>query len=282
VDLTVPYPYVYSKSMSVQSLEIHLKLTSLFHRVKYFAGLVAATIASFIMFTSPANAAGPASLSLSPNNSGAKAGSDLIIKVHLNTGGQSVNAVQADITYPLSIFYPSKSSAKCANQFSTKAQNAVNGTINVGGTKMGLAKIACAVTLNGNEAAPFSGESDIAVLKLHVRATSPPIHSDKMLSILVDNDLSDGHNNYSQVARASDSANVLGSVSPAAVTISTGSKSFKGFDVNNDNVLDSGDINILVNRYGKSPSNQAYAKADINGDHKINAIDLSILLSNLL
>jgi Cohesin domain len=47
-------------------------------------------------------AAGPASLYFSPSSGSKNAGQSLAVQVYANTGGQSVNAVQIDFTYPAS------------------------------------------------------------------------------------------------------------------------------------------------------------------------------------
>jgi hypothetical protein len=73
-----------------------------------------------------------ASLNFSPSQNEARAGKVLNIKVTLNTGGQAVNAVQADISYPLSIFDPNKSKVNCIEAFPTRATDSKNILGNVG------------------------------------------------------------------------------------------------------------------------------------------------------
>jgi hypothetical protein len=230
---------------------------------------------------STAFAAGSASLSFSPVNTNVNSGADLVLKVHLNTGGQAVNAVQADVSYPLNIFDPSKSSIKCINQFPTGAQQDVHGTIDKAGTHKGLVKAACAIALGSGEPTPFNGEADIALLTLHVRSSAPAVHITNMLEFVIDNNPNDGRNYYSQVASASSSTNILGNVTSADITINPSSKASGKLDLNGDKKVDNNDTLFLISRFNKHPTNIADQSADINGDHVINSIDLSILLSSL-
>jgi hypothetical protein len=217
-----------------------------------------------------------ASLNFSPSQNEARAGKVLNIKVTLNTGGQAVNAVQADISYPLSIFDPNKSKVNCIEPFPTKAQNITNSTININGTKKGMVKLACAVAVADNSSAkPFTGEVEIATLSLHVRESAPSIHNSKMLGIVIDNDLTDGHNNYSAIARATDSKNILGNVGVADITVISNNNTYSTLDINNDTEIDSKDLAALITDFGKESS-----KSDVNKDKIVNTIDLSILLSN--
>jgi hypothetical protein len=218
----------------------------------------------------------PASLNFSPSPNEVWAGKSLNIKVILNTGGQAVNAVQADISYPLSIIDPSKSKARCIEPFPTAAQNITNSTININGTKKGMVKLACAVAVGGNSSAkPYAGEVNIATLSLHVRESAPSIHNSKMLEFVIDNDLTDGHNNYSAVARAADSTNILGDVDTADITVHSNNNTYSTLDINNDTEIDSKDLAALITDFGKENS-----KSDVNKDKLVNTIDLSLLLSN--
>jgi hypothetical protein len=222
------------------------------------------------------SAAGAASLSFSQPVAEVKSGKDLIINVHLSTGGETVNAVQADIFYPSNLFDPAKSKAHCINQFPTQAQSIVG----VGNYNKGLIKLACAVAINETGAQPFTGETDMAVITLHARPNTPSLYSAKMLEFAVDSDLNNGKNSYSAVARASDSINILGSTQPAGITVNSGSNKFSNLDINSDKTVDQADLSILISNFGLKASKINNLKADINNDHIVNSIDLSILLSN--
>jgi hypothetical protein len=280
--LTAEYSDDYAKCMGEQYQTLHLIYPSSLRAAVSYYGFFSIVLVFFFMFFSTANAGGSTSLKLSPSNLEVDTGKDITVAVHLNSGGQAVNAVQADISYPLNVFDPVRSSIKCANAFSTQAQSLVNSTIDIDGMHKGLAKVACAVTLGQEGATPFSGETDVATLSLHVRQNAPPVSSSKMLELVIDNNLADGHNNYSQVARASDSEDILGEVFPAAIAVKPLNNNFKKFDINNNSSIDSSDLVQLISSFSKKPSNVLYPKTDINGDHKINIIDLSILLSNLV
>jgi hypothetical protein len=230
----------------------------------------------FLMCVPAVMAAESAQLSFSPSKAEVKAGKDLTIRVHLNTNSQAVNVVQADVSYPLNLFDPAKSSVHCSKSFPTQAESKVNRTINISGNKKGLIKIACAVPVNGGAAVvPFAGETDIATITLHTRSTAPSVHDNKMLEFVIDKDLSDGHNNYSAVARASDSTNILGAVSAADITVRSQNNTYSKLDINKDSTLDSNDLTALISNFGKNNSS-----ADINNDRTVDCTDLSILLSN--
>jgi hypothetical protein len=231
---------------------------------------------------STAFATGSASLSFSPASEKVDAGKDLVLKVHLNTGDQPVNAIQADISYPLNIFDPTQSSIKCIDPFPTNAQEDVKGTINTKGAQKGLVKAACAIALGNGQPAPFNGEADIALLTLHVRPNAPAVHSSTMLEFAIDKTHSAGHEMYSQVASSTTNNNVLGNVSSADVTINAKAKPSNNLDINGDNKVDSSDIASLISNFNKSPTTKNEQSSDINGDKEINTIDLSILLSSLL
>jgi len=214
------------------------------------------------------SASGMASLTFSPGTLEAAPGKDLVIKVHLNTGGEAVNALQADIAYPLALFDPAKSKAICGKTFPTVAQQKVNAEIQTDGSNKGMILLACGVEVNGDTPTkPFKGEADVATLILRVRESVPTIRDSKMLSYVIDDDLSDGRNNYSSVARASDSSNVLALAGSADVTLGEG---------RNNDILD---LSILLSNYGRTANNWTDSKADLNNDGVINLIDLSILLS---
>jgi hypothetical protein len=247
-----------------------------FTPVQFFIISLTIFILYFILYLPTAMAAESAQLSFSPGQAEVRAGKDLNIKVHINTGDQAVNVVQADVSYPLSLFDPAKSKVYCSKTFPTSAQHVVNGTINVNGSSKGLIKIACAVPVNGGTAVlPFSGEADIATISLRARPNAPSVHDNKMLEFVVDQDLSDGHNNYSAVARASDSKNILGSTSAANIILNSQSNTYRKIDVNQDTRIDKNDIAKLITDFGKKGSS-----ADINNDRIVNCTDLSILLSS--
>jgi hypothetical protein len=222
-----------------------------------------------VILTAPqslVSASGMTSLSFSPGTVEAGPGKDLVIKVHLNTA--AVNAVQADIAYPLALFDPLKSKAICGKTFPTVAQRKVNAEVQIDGSNKGMILLACGVEANGDMPTnPFNGEADVATLILRVRESAPTIRDSKMLSYVVDNDLSDGRSNYSSVARASDSSNILASTGSADVTLGAG---------RNNNILD---LSILLSNYGRTSDNWSDSKADLNNDGVVNLIDLSILLS---
>jgi|GEM_PF-5116305 len=222
-----------------------------------------------------ASATGPASLSFAPATASVDAEKNLVIKVHLNSGGQAVNVVQADISYPLNIFDPAKSKAVCSNPFPTAAEQTVKNTINDNGTQKGLIKLACAVAVGDKTGAPpFIGDADIATMTLYVKQDALPTHDAEMLKFVTDS-----KNTYSAVARASDSSNILGSTQPADVTINSKVQAYESGDINNDKVVDAKDLSIVVSNFGLPAAKASNAKADLNGDRIINAIDFSILLS---
>jgi hypothetical protein len=239
---------------------------------------IAILVACFIFSqASKVNAAGSASLSFSPSNAEVKAGKDLTINVHLSTGGEAVNAVQADVYYPTNLFDPAKSKARCVNEFPTQAQSSVK----AGNNNKGLIKLACAVAIQDSGAQPFTGEADMGTITLHSRSNAPSIYSAKMLDFAMDNDTSDGTNKYSAVARASDSVNILNNTHPAAITVISGPyNKFSNLDINNDKTIDNNDLTILISNFGLRDSKINNLKTDINNDHVVNSIDLSILLSN--
>jgi hypothetical protein len=224
-------------------------------------------------------AAGMASLSFSPATSAVEAGKNLVVSVHLTTAGEAVNAVQADVTYPLNLFDPAKSKAKCANPFPTAAQQIANATINTDGTTKGMVKLACAVAVgNGVGATPFRGDANIGTITLRVRQNAPSVHNSKMLEYKTADNLSGVK--YSGVARASDSSNILGDTTAADVTIISKSHTYSPADINNDNEINTKDLSILIGNFGSNKSSANNAKADINNDNKIDVIDFSLLLSN--
>jgi hypothetical protein len=224
-----------------------------------------------------ARAAGAASLSFSPASTEASAGNNLALRVHLNTGGEAVNVVQANISYPLSLFDPTKSHVSCVSPFSTAAQQIVNASQD--GSK-GLIKLACAVAIGGNVGAtPFTGEADIATISLHVKGDAPSIHDSSMLKFLTGNN-GGTSTGSSGVARASDSSNILGNTLAANVTIDSANQTYSKADLNNDKEINVEDLSIVISNYGFPASRASNPKADINGDHKVDLVDFSILLSN--
>jgi hypothetical protein len=233
----------------------------------------------FLGLCSLASATGGAFLSLSPSVAEVTAGKDLTVAVHLNTGGENVNAVQADISYPLEFIDPAQSKAQCIKAFPTQAQSILNATFDNQGYRAGLIKIACAVAAdNDSGAVPFKGEVDVATIKLHIRSNAPYIHNAKMLNFIVDQN----KGNYSAVARAEDSSNILSNTSSADVTITSTNKRFSRLDINNDTSIDTQDLSILINSFNLKASELKNPKVDINKDKIVNCIDLSILLSNQL
>jgi hypothetical protein len=267
--------------MKKQCLKLHRNKLHISPSYTYVLILFLAVTLFLFSNLSTVFAAGSASLSFSPSSTDVNSGTDLVLKIHLNTGGQAVNAVQADVSYPLIIFDPSKSSIKCINQFPTSAQLDVSGTINKAGTHKGLVKAACAIALGNGEPAPFNGETDIALLTLHVRSSAPAVHKTNLLEFVIDNNPNDGRNYYSQVASASSSTNILGNTTTADITINPKAKVSGKLDLNEDKKLDNNDLAILISRFNKNSINKANPSADINNDHEINSIDLSILLSSL-
>jgi hypothetical protein len=237
---------------------------------------ISTIILCFYIYVPSAKAESLTTLSFTPSKNVVKANKDLKLAVHLNTGGQTVNAVQADVSYPLNLFDPAKSKVHCSKAFPTQAENKVNGTINIGGSSKGLIKVACAVPVNGGAAVvPFAGETDIATITLHARSAAPSVHDYKMLEFVIDKDISDGRNNYSAVARASDSTNILGNVGTADITVTSQNNSYSKLDINKDTTIDSKDLSTLISNFGKNNSS-----ADINDDHLVDCTDLSILLSS--
>jgi hypothetical protein len=227
--------------------------------------------------TATVQAAEAASLSFSPHDSQIDAGKTLSVKVHLDTGGEAVNVIQADITYPLNIFDPAKSNVKCQKPFPTAAQQVVNSTI---GSK-GLIKAACAVAVNSTATTtPFKGEADVALINLKVRSSAPSLHDANMLAYVMNTNVGGGTSVYSGVARASDSANILGNVQNAEISIKSKNNNYSAHDVNNDMEVNMEDLSLIVSNFGIPLSRAPNLKADVNGDHKIDIFDLSILLSS--
>jgi hypothetical protein len=62
--------------------------------------LIVLGVVLFGYFITRIFAAGPASLYFTPSSGSYTAGTNLAVQVYTNTGGQGVNAVQADFTYP--------------------------------------------------------------------------------------------------------------------------------------------------------------------------------------
>ena len=74
-------------------------MQSIFQKINYVAATLLFTFTSLIATASPVFAAS-ASLSLSPASTSAVIGSSFNIGIYVNTGGNNVNAVQANLTYP--------------------------------------------------------------------------------------------------------------------------------------------------------------------------------------
>jgi hypothetical protein len=254
------------------------KITFIFKVLPLYFGVVVGILIINTLYKSPvANAAGAASLSLSPANINVGADKNAIVKVHLSTGNEAINVVQADVSYPLSIFDPSKSKVTCGTSFPTVAQSIVNAKLD---NSTGLVKVACGVAATNGSAPPFNGEADVATIVLHVRSFAPSIHNAKMLQIVTDSDLSDGVNNYSGVARAADSSNILGAAGAADVTITSKNNTYSISDINNDKEVNAQDISLFITNFGLKDSKVTNPKADLNHDHVVDIVDLSIMLSN--
>lgn len=71
----------------------------IFQKLNYIVATLLFTFTSLLATASPVFAA-PASLSLSPASTSAIIGSSFNVGVYVNTGGNAVNAVQANLTYP--------------------------------------------------------------------------------------------------------------------------------------------------------------------------------------
>lgn len=74
-------------------------MQSIFQKINYVAATLLFTFTSLIATASPVFAAS-ASLSLSPASTSAIVGSSFNVGIYVNTGGNAVNAVQANLTYP--------------------------------------------------------------------------------------------------------------------------------------------------------------------------------------
>jgi hypothetical protein len=254
------------------------KITFIVKAAPLYSSLVVGILMINALCKSPvANAAGAASLSLSPVNINVGADKSAIVKVHLNTGNETVNVVQADVSYPLNIFDPTKSRVSCGASFPTVAQSIVNGKLDA---STGLVKAACGVAATNGSATPFKGETDVATIVLHVRSVVPSVHNAKMLQIVTDSDLSDGVDNYSGVARAADSSNILGVAGAAGITITSKNNTYSTSDINNDKEINAQDISIFVTNFGLKGSRVTNPKTDLNHDNTVDIVDLSIMLSN--
>ena len=245
--------------------------------------LLLTLLLTIVINFSKVQAAQAASLSLSPNVASVRADEDLIIKVHINTAGEAVNVVQADVSYPTNLFDPAKSKVSCSSSFPLQAESTVNSSIKTDGIKKRLIKAACGISVSSSTAiVPFSGETDVATIVLHARPNIPSLRGPQMLQIVVDKDLTDGRNDYSAIARASDSANILATVTSADITVNSKHNSFSQVDLNNDKMVDMNDISMLVKSFGQKNKGTNLNKADLNSNHVIDIEDLSILLSNQL
>jgi hypothetical protein len=205
----------------------------------------------------------------------------LVVNVHLDSGGEAVNVIQANISYPLNIFDPQKSKVACVNPFPTGAQQTANATISHTGGPKGLIKLACAVEVSStNGAPPFTGEADIATISLHVKDNAPSLHNTAMLKF-VTRWSPQGSNKYSGVARSSDSSNILGEVTAGDVTIESNTNTYAQADINNDQQVNAQDLSIVVSNFDLSVAKSSNSQADINSDGKVNLVYFSILLYHM-
>ena len=206
------------------------------------------------------------SLSLSPTPQTVSQGSDVIITVKVNTGGDSVNAVQANLTYPSNIFDSATISSTPA--FGVEAESiASNGTI----------KIARGAST------PVNGVVDVAVITFRAANAGTAVV-----------DFSPG----SMIVRSTDNTNILTITNSATVTVSSPTPTpppptptptpppptptptppppthCKSGDINCDGKINALDLGTVLGNYGKTTN-----VGDSNGDGKVNALDLGAVLA---
>jgi hypothetical protein len=132
---------------------------------------------------------------------------------------------------------------------------------------------------SGVGAPPFTGDSDVATISLRVKDDAPSVHDSGMLKFLTGIS-STRANSYSGVARASDSSNILGNTSTANISIEPKNHTYSNADINNDKEINAVDLSIVISNFGLASSKASNPKADINGNHSVDIVDFSILLSN--
>jgi hypothetical protein len=192
-----------------------------------------------------------ASLSLSPASQTVNASDTVTIIIKVDTGGDPVNAVQANLTYPTAIF--DSVAITSTPSFDVIAENtAGSGTI----------KVARGATT------PVNGVVDVATLTLHAVGSGTQAINFAGGSMIV---------------RSTDNVNILATTAggsytvtaPAPPTPPPSSTCSKKGDYNCDGRVNALDLGTVLANYGSVTS-----IGDINKDGKVNALDLGLILAN--
>jgi hypothetical protein len=194
--------------------------------------------------------AASSSLSLSSASQTVTQGQNLVIVIKVDTGGDPVNVVQANLSYSTALF--DTVTISNSSSFGIVAENVASG---------GTIRIARGTFT------PVTGIADVATITLHTAASGSAALNFMPGSLVV---------------RSTDNLNILSTNPGATYTINGSSTtppppppSPKQGDLNNDNNVDIYDLSILLSHYGLTSST-----GDVNSDGTVNIFDLSILLSN--
>lgn len=191
------------------------------------------------------------SLSLSSAAQTITQGQNLVVTIKVNTGGDPVNVVQANLTYPTAIF--DTATISNSTSFSIVAENTASG----GTIKIGRGTFT-----------PVTGTADVATITLHASGSGTAALNFAPGSLVV---------------RSTDNVNTLATSSGGTYTVSSSSSSpppappptTQPADLNKDGVVNIFDLSILLSGYGSNSTT-----GDLNSDGTVNVFDLSILLSS--
>jgi hypothetical protein len=187
------------------------------------------------------------SLYLAPVSQTVTANDTIVVTIKVNTGNDPVNAVQANLSYPMAIF-DSVSIASTA-QFDVVAENTASG---------GIIRIARGAST------PIVGIADVAVITFHTFSSGTPAIN---------------FTSGSMIVRSTDNVNTLSATTGGNYTVNnpapppTTPSCNKG-DLNCDRKINALDLGTVLSRYGTTTST-----GDVNADGKVNALDLGYILS---
>jgi hypothetical protein len=226
----------------------------MYRRIRLFILPVVALallVGSVVFWWQPSKVVGAtnASLYLSPASQTVNTNDTITITIKVDTGGDPVNAVQANLTYPTALFDSVTVTSTAA--FDVIAENtAGSGTI----------KVARGATT------PVNGVVDVATLTLHAVASGTQAINFASGSMIV---------------RSTDNTNILATTAGGNYTVNTpatpppSSTCNKKGDYNCDGKINALDLGTVLAHYGSVTS-----IGDINKDGKVNALDLGLVLAN--
>lgn len=202
-------------------------------------------------------------LSLSPSSSTITSGQDFSVQVRVNTNGQTINGVDAELSYPVNLIEVLSINDTNSN-FEIKAEKtASNGVI----------------TLAYGTNTPKSGNLLVATINMRARG-SGVANINFSSSSVVTSDVSNGdvlnsrtNGSYTIVA-PTNTPTLTPTPTKAPTPTPTVAPQRRG-DMNLDGKVDVQDLSYLLSKWRTSDST-----ADINKDGRVNISDLSILLSN--